>query len=94
MTPRCVACGRFIATSALDEAEFYHEPDSHKGPEVNEWTCLPCIKKEGRYVFTVWDLRDGDILEVVHRAKYAVLDQLRHSYDRPYHDIQVEEEAL
>jgi hypothetical protein len=28
------------------EAEYYHEPSSHFGKEINEWTCKKCAKKE------------------------------------------------
>ena len=46
---RCGGCGRFIAYAELEEggsARFYFEPDSHKGPEISEWTCGRCVDLE------------------------------------------------
>jgi hypothetical protein len=43
---RCVVCGRFIPYAQMAQrggARFYFEPDSHKGPEVSEWTCAQCV---------------------------------------------------
>jgi hypothetical protein len=48
---KCVDCGRFIAFSEMSEdggARFYFEPDSHKGPEISEWTCARCTASEVR----------------------------------------------
>lgn len=44
MTEKCVVCGKFIPCSQMGDggAEFYFEPDSHKGPEISEWTCAEC----------------------------------------------------
>lgn len=42
---KCVSCGQFIPYSEMERgggAEFYFEPDSHKGPEISEWTCAKC----------------------------------------------------
>jgi hypothetical protein len=49
MTEKCVSCGKFIPYSQMGEgggAVFYFEPDSHKGPEVSEWTCVECVRKQ------------------------------------------------
>lgn len=49
MTIKCVECGRFIPYSQMEfggGARFYFEPDSHKGPEVSEWTCKECTEHE------------------------------------------------
>jgi hypothetical protein len=44
----CVACGRFVALAEMQDgsAVFHFEPDSHKGPEVSEWTCAACVAKD------------------------------------------------
>ena len=41
---RCVCCGRFIPYREIDDgkASFYFEPDSHKGPEISEWSHNVC----------------------------------------------------
>jgi hypothetical protein len=47
VTVRCVVCGRFIPYAQMAQrggAKFYFEPDSHKGPEVSEWTCAQCVQ--------------------------------------------------
>ena len=44
---KCAACGHFIAYAEMEDgggARFYFEPDSHKGPEISEWTCARCEK--------------------------------------------------
>lgn len=43
--PHCVRCGRFTACEDPD-ARYYFEPDSDRGPEVNEWTCGPCRRHQ------------------------------------------------
>lgn len=45
---RCVSCGKFISYHEIESnrAAFYHEPSSHFGPEVNEWTCAACEKRD------------------------------------------------
>lgn len=48
MTEKCSACGKFIPYSQMEcggSARFHFEPDSHKGPEVSEWTCAECVKR-------------------------------------------------
>lgn len=44
----CSSCGRFIPHADMNSgaAKFYFEPDSHKGPEICEWTCATCAIKE------------------------------------------------
>jgi hypothetical protein len=44
---RCKCCGKFISyeETANGNAEFYHEPSSHFGKEINEWTCKKCMAK-------------------------------------------------
>lgn len=41
---KCAGCGRFIPYSDMESgaAHFRFEPDSHKGPEICEWTCTKC----------------------------------------------------
>jgi hypothetical protein len=43
---KCSGCGRFVPYSQMQDgsAHFYFEPDSHKGPEVSEWTCARCVE--------------------------------------------------
>jgi hypothetical protein len=51
MTEKCVVCGKYISYAQMGDdgyAKFYFEPDSHKGPEVSEWTCAECVKREVR----------------------------------------------
>ncbi len=46
---KCAACGKFIPYSEMIDgggARFTFEPDSHKGPEVSEWTCKKCAENE------------------------------------------------
>ena len=46
---RCVDCGRFMGASSDGRAigHMYYEPLSEYGPEVIEWTCRACCKKQG-----------------------------------------------
>lgn len=48
MSIKCAACGKFISYDEIESnrAAFYHEPSSHFGPEVNEWTCAACVIEE------------------------------------------------
>jgi hypothetical protein len=49
---KCCGCGRFIPYSEMDEgggARFYFEPDSHRGPEISEWTCAACMDKDRKH---------------------------------------------
>lgn len=41
---KCCSCGKFISHNDIQTgaASFYFEPDSHKGPEISEWTCKKC----------------------------------------------------
>lgn len=48
MAVKCIACGKFIADADLDKGHFHHEPLSHFGPEVKEWTCAACVEDERR----------------------------------------------
>jgi hypothetical protein len=43
---KCVSCGQFVSYHAMQDgsARFYFEPDSHRGPEVSEWTCFRCVR--------------------------------------------------
>jgi hypothetical protein len=43
---KCVSCGQFVSYDSMQDgsALFYFEPDSHKGPEVSEWTCFRCVR--------------------------------------------------
>lgn len=43
-TIKCCACGRFIGYREMYDggATFHFEPDSHRGPEISEWTCERC----------------------------------------------------
>ncbi len=45
---KCVACGRFVSYKEMEAgtASFRFEPDSHKGPEISEWTCARCNNGE------------------------------------------------
>lgn len=45
---KCAACGKFIPYADMQSgrASFRHEPSSHFGPEVSEWTCAICEKRE------------------------------------------------
>ena len=48
MSVKCVSGpGRFVSFAEMqdDSAKFHFEPDSHKGPEVSEWTCAACAAK-------------------------------------------------
>lgn len=42
---RCAECGRFISHADMQSgaARFDFTPDSHFGPEINEWTCPTCL---------------------------------------------------
>lgn len=42
---KCVRCGRFFSFDDQDN-RFDHEPSSHFGPEINDWTCGDCVRKE------------------------------------------------
>jgi uncharacterized protein with PIN domain len=44
VTPRCVACGRFIAYRDIEQgvAHYHFIPDSHFGPEEEWWECPEC----------------------------------------------------
>lgn len=41
---KCEWCGKFISYADMGSgaASFHFEPDSHKGPEISEWTCASC----------------------------------------------------
>ena len=46
-TIKCCECGQFVAYSDIEAGlcAFKHEPDSHFGPEVNEWACPVCTNE-------------------------------------------------
>lgn len=41
---KCSSCGKFISHEQMmsGDASYHFEPDSHRGPEVSEWTCREC----------------------------------------------------
>lgn len=51
MAIKCAGCGKFIPHSDMERrlASLHHEPSSHFGPEVNEWTCAACVSEESHH---------------------------------------------
>lgn len=47
LTPvRCDACGQFIGGEAWFSARCSYTPLSEFSPEILEWVCGPCVKRE------------------------------------------------
>lgn len=65
MTTKCIACGKFVPYSQMEErggASFYFEPDNEFGRERSEWTCAECVKRESaRYPAAADTQSDVDI---------------------------------
>ena len=45
---KCECCGQFISYEEIEngDAKFFFEPSNEFEPEVSEWTCGTCAKKD------------------------------------------------